>query len=68
MKTTTSELLPAIFLSLATAPLLITLEVGQALGKILTEVGQGSEEMFRGDRLPILHFSPKGKSTPIPRP
>lgn len=57
MKTTTSELLPAIFLSLATAPLLVSLGAAQALGKMLTEVGQGSEEMFRGDRLPILHFS-----------
>jgi len=68
MKTTTSELLPGIFLSLATAPLLVTLEVGQSLGKMLTEVGQSSEEMFRGNRLPILHFSEGIKSNSIPRP
>ncbi len=46
-----------ILLSLSTFPLLLVLVGGQALTKAIAELGQASEEIFRGDRLPILHIS-----------
>jgi hypothetical protein len=45
-----------ILISLATAPLLITLVGGKALAEFMKEVGQASEEIFRGDRLPVLQI------------
>ncbi|HIK29647.1 MAG TPA: hypothetical protein IGR89_16595 [Oscillatoriaceae cyanobacterium M7585_C2015_266] len=45
-----------ILLSLATAPVLLGLGAGQNLAKFLQEVGEASEEIFRGERLPILNF------------
>lgn len=45
-----------ILLSLATAPLLLGLYAGQNLAKFWQEVGEASEEVFRGERLPILNF------------
>lgn len=46
-----------ILLSLSTVPLLLALVGSQALAKAMKEVGQASEEIFRGDRLPILKLS-----------
>lgn len=47
---------PTIWLSLVTSPfILIFLAIG-FLSETLTELGQASEELFRGTRLPILHF------------
>jgi hypothetical protein len=43
-----------ILLSLSTAPLLCLLLGGRALAIALRELGLTSEEMFRGDRLPVL--------------
>jgi hypothetical protein len=54
MKTSHFDLFPQICLSLATGPVLATLTCAQSLGQTLTEMGQASEEMFRGERLPIL--------------
>jgi hypothetical protein len=45
-----------ILLSLGTAPLLLVLIGSKALATAMTELGQASEEIFRGDRLPILHI------------
>lgn len=53
-----------VMLSLATAPFLGGLLISQALIQVLIEFGQASEEMFRGDRLPVLHFSPSQTFTP----
>jgi len=47
-----------ILLSLSTAPLLLLLLGGKALTQAMDELGQASEELFRGDRLPILHIPP----------
>lgn len=46
-------------LSALTPPLLGSLVVGDALLARLVELGQMSEELFRGDRLPLL---------PVPSP
>ncbi len=47
-----SELL----LGLATGPLLALLVGGKGLSQGLQEIGLMSEEIFRGDRLPLLSF------------
>ncbi|HEY9648932.1 MAG TPA: hypothetical protein V6C88_21310 [Chroococcidiopsis sp.] len=44
-----------ILISLATGPMLLTLVGGRVLGALMINLGQASEELFRGDRLPILH-------------
>lgn len=46
-----------ILLSLSTAPLLLILVGSRVLATALREMGQTSEEVFRGDRLPILRIS-----------
>jgi hypothetical protein len=46
-----------VLLSLSTAPLLCLLLGGRALALALTEIGQTSEELFRGDRLPVLKMT-----------
>ncbi|MGK7873871.1 MAG: hypothetical protein AB4426_11330 [Xenococcaceae cyanobacterium] len=45
-----------ILLSLATTPFILGMLAVQSLAQTLIEVGQASEEVFRGDRLPILHI------------
>ncbi|XHX78871.1 MAG: hypothetical protein RBJ76_02755 [Stenomitos frigidus ULC029] len=47
---------PTFLLSLATAPVLLALVGGKALTKAVYELSVFSEEIFRGDRLPVLHF------------
>lgn len=47
---------PEIILGIATAPLLAAIVGGSALSKAVQELGEMSEEIFRGDRLPILEF------------
>ena len=51
-----SVIKPEILLSLATAPFLISILAAQSLGKTVIELGEATEELFRGERLPILHF------------
>lgn len=43
-------------LQLGTVPLLAALVAGKALTPALTAISAASEEVFRGDRLPILPF------------
>lgn len=47
-----------LLLSLATLPLLAGLTAQKAISSTAQEIGQLSEEVFRGDRLPILDFPP----------
>ncbi|MEL6320332.1 MAG: hypothetical protein AAFQ57_06735 [Cyanobacteria bacterium J06626_14] len=42
-------------LAMATIPLVGGLLAIKAMSDILIQAGQASEEIFRGDRLPILH-------------
>ncbi|MDY6937970.1 MAG: hypothetical protein SWY16_09905 [Cyanobacteriota bacterium] len=46
----------SVVLGLATAPILAGLWGSQMLMAWMREVGQVSEEILRGDRLPILNF------------
>jgi hypothetical protein len=48
-------------LSVATIPVLIGFLAIRATAKALGELGEKSEEVFRGDRLPLLHFPEKVK-------
>jgi hypothetical protein len=43
-------------LQIATASMLLLLVADKATGKALANFGAASEEVFRGDRLPILPF------------
>ncbi len=45
-----------IWLSIVTGPCLLTVMTAQSLLENLQEVGKASEEVFRGERLPILKF------------
>jgi len=44
------------YLSVVTFPLLVGLGVARPLTQGIVELGRLSEEIFRGDRLPILPF------------
>ncbi|BAU42452.1 MULTISPECIES: hypothetical protein [Cyanophyceae] len=44
-----------VLLSVATVPLLAGLVAARAIAQVMVSVGQTSEELFRGDRLPTLH-------------
>ncbi len=46
-------------LSLATAPVILVLGGTKVLADALLELSQTSEEVFRGDRLPVLKFPQK---------
>jgi hypothetical protein len=45
-----------ILLSLATPPVLLFLLGSKAIAELLQDLGQASEEVFRGDRLPVLNL------------
>lgn len=45
-----------LLLSLSTAPVLLGIVSLHALGRLTVELGEVSEELLRGDRLPVLHF------------
>lgn len=47
---------PEVLVSLASGPLLLALLGSKAATQLLAEISQQSEELFRGDRLPLLPF------------
>ncbi len=47
---------PQVCLSFVTFPLLVGLSLSRPLTEGIIELGKLSEEVFRGDRLPILPF------------
>jgi hypothetical protein len=52
-----SKLPTEILLSLGTVPVLLVLVGSKALANAIKDMGQASEEIFRGDRLPVLKLS-----------
>ncbi|MGH1392891.1 MAG: hypothetical protein ACRAVC_02480 [Trichormus sp.] len=46
----------SLLLQIGSASILMLLTTGQVSVKALESIGQASEELFRGDRLPILPF------------
>jgi hypothetical protein len=63
-----SFIAPEWLLSLATAPLLASLVGGRAALKLMQDLGLASEEVFRGDRLPILNHPLEPIDTDSPTP
>lgn len=55
-KNNASEVSSTLLLSLATVPFILSLSAIEHLTQTLIEIGETSEEIFRGDRLPILNF------------
>jgi hypothetical protein len=51
-----------ILLQIGTGSVLLALLGGKAAAKTLQAVGQASEEVFRGDRLPVLKFPSETES------
>jgi hypothetical protein len=45
-----------LWLALATSPFLVGILAARSLNQTLIDIGQASEEILRGDRLPILNF------------
>ncbi len=55
--TTPSWKIPSdIVIGLGTCPVLLGLLGNKAINQFLSEIGLYSEEIFRGDRLPMLNF------------
>jgi hypothetical protein len=52
---TTDLVSPSLLVSLAATPWLLTIVAIQATNQLLEQVGLNSEEIFRGDRLPVIH-------------
>jgi hypothetical protein len=50
-----------LLLSLAAGPMLLGIIALEAVSSWLQSAGTSSEEVFRGDRLPILHFPNPGR-------
>lgn len=53
----------SLLLEIGTASILLLLTTGQVTVKALESFRQASEELFRGDRLPILPFPDDDEST-----
>jgi hypothetical protein len=47
---------PTLLVSLAATPWLLAIVAVKATQDLLEQVGLASEEIFRGDRLPVLHL------------
>ena len=48
--------MPSLVIAVTTIPVVALMLVTRGVAKATLEVGQLSEELFRGDRLPILTF------------
>jgi hypothetical protein len=55
---------PSLLVSLAATPWLAAIVSARAAGDFIEQLGLASEEIFRGDRLPVLHFPDRSSDTP----
>ena len=46
-----------LLLSVATVPLVAGLVAGRAIAELIFSISEASEEVFRGDRLPVLNLN-----------
>jgi hypothetical protein len=53
---TTDLVSPSLLVSLAATPWLLTIVAIHATNQLLEQIGLSSEEIFRGDRLPVIHI------------
>jgi hypothetical protein len=56
---------PSLLVSLAATPWLVAIVTVRATGGLVEQLGLLSEEIFRGDRLPVLHLPSNITSEPI---
>jgi hypothetical protein len=56
MSVSSAPVSPSLFVSLAATPWLVTIVTLNAASGLLEQLGLVSEEIFRGDRLPVLHL------------
>lgn len=61
---TNSKQWAGIWVGLGTAPLLLGLLSARAIATAMQEMGTASEEIFRGDRLPVLKITPPDSDSP----
>jgi hypothetical protein len=54
----------SLLVAVTTTPVLAGIVLGRALAQVAQEFGQLSEELFRGDRLPLLKFPSQLKPAP----
>jgi hypothetical protein len=47
---------PSLLVSIAATPWLVTIVTLKTASGLLEQLGLASEEIFRGDRLPVLHL------------
>jgi hypothetical protein len=47
---------PSLLVSFVATPCLLAIVAIQASSDLLERIGLSSEEIFRGDRLPVIHF------------
>lgn len=60
---------PTLMVSLVAPPWTVAIVALHSGAKLLEQLGVASEEIFRGDRLPVLHFPvPGSASLPENRP
>ncbi|MDX2212376.1 MAG: hypothetical protein SFY66_03715 [Oculatellaceae cyanobacterium bins.114] len=57
-----------ILIGIGTVPVLAVLLGSKAIAELMQHVGQASEELFRGDRLPILNLSSQPESAATDEP
>ncbi|WP_310483424.1 hypothetical protein [Chamaesiphon sp. VAR_48_metabat_403] len=57
---------PSLLVSLTATPWLSAIVGFKAAGDLLERLGVASEEVFRGDRLPVLHFSDRHEDIDAP--
>jgi hypothetical protein len=55
---------PSLLVSIAATPWLVTIVTLNTASGLLEQLGLASEEIFRGDRLPVLHL-PVSETAPI---
>jgi hypothetical protein len=48
-----------VLVGLAIPPFLLAAIGGQLMGRSIAAMGRLSEDLLRGDRLPVLHFPPQ---------
>lgn len=53
-----------ILLQMGTVPVIMAVLAGKAFSETWKTIGEASEEVFRGERLPILEFPDQTKSEP----
>jgi hypothetical protein len=56
----------SVLVSLAATPWLVTIVTIKAASGLLEQLGLVSEEIFRGDRLPVLHLPVSETTTAVP--